>query len=140
MTTLAERSNKTKQKGMKMFDLHQITDENRGLLLAALRNGGTRSEACKAAGIDPADLHAWLLRGTSEPPEEPFATLFDDVECAEAQADVEAQSIIHKIGTGRALEPGELERFIAISPERDWCDIAAWLDERERQRAERGSV
>jgi len=114
-----------------------VSVEKRTLLLAALRKGADRAEACKAAGIDPAEFRAWLLRGAVEPPEDPFATLFDDVECAEAQADCEAQIIIHKIGAGEALEPGELERFTAISPDHDWSDIARWLDARECQRAER---
>jgi hypothetical protein len=113
-----------------MSESLQISDEKRSLLLERLRQGATRSEACEVAGVDQLKLEAWLSRGANEPPEEPFAALADDVEMAEAQATCEAQLIIHKIATGKALEPHERERLAEISPALDWRDIAIWIESR----------
>ncbi len=135
MDTRGARSLKTRRKETTMVkvELDQITDEKRGLLLAALRKGGSRSEACQAAGFDSGRLEAWLLRGASEPPEEPFATLFDDVEIAEGFATAEARAIIYKLATGSALEPHEVERLKTPSGELDWLSLATWVEARERQ-------
>ena len=117
-----------------MVELLPISDERRTTLLAALRKGSDRSEACQAAGIELADLEAWLARGMAEPPEEPFAAFAEDVEMFEAQVECEAQVIMHKLATGGHLEPREIELLRAPSGELDWRGLASWLEARYRRR------
>lgn len=116
----------------------KISDEQRGVLLATLKKGSDRSQACQAAGIERAHLEACLVRGVAEPPEEPFCTLFDDVEIAEGCSDAEDQMIIYAIGSGGHLAPYQIERLRAASPELDWRALANRVEAHERERVSKG--
>jgi hypothetical protein len=46
--------------------------------------GGSRREAARAAGVDPATVRAWLRRGERSTPEGRFGRFLADVRAAEA--------------------------------------------------------
>jgi hypothetical protein len=68
----------------RMPNRSKFSERRKQRLYAILSAGGTRREACRAAGIDPATLRHWLRRGARGAPGGRWATFYANVQAAEA--------------------------------------------------------
>jgi hypothetical protein len=62
----------------------KFTEPRKQRILAILAAGGSRREAARAAGIDPATLRLWLRKGERSIPEGRWGRFLADVRGAEA--------------------------------------------------------
>jgi transposase-like protein len=86
----------------------KFTSRRKERVLAILGAGGSRREAARAAGIDPATLRSWIRRGERSTPEGAFGRFLADV---------------------RAAESGQ--RLVGLEPDRDEVSWAMGVLERE---------
>lgn len=97
----------------------KLTPEVQEQILADLRGGNYRTTACARAGIHRDTLYKWEQRGATG--EEPYASFFDAIQKAEAEAEVEA---LTRIRTAQPAVTGEGGRGA------DLWQKDAWLMER----------
>jgi transposase-like protein len=101
----------------------KFTEENRSAILRYLEAGNTVETACRMVGVHRSQIYRWLKRGEDARAGTIFRTFYDDVQAAEARAEVRAMTIVQQ---GMRDDPR-------------W---AAWYLERRRpeQWGRRGSV
>jgi transposase-like protein len=74
----------------------KFTEENRAAILRYLEAGNTVETACRMVGIHRSQLYRWLQRGEEARPGTTFRRFYDDVQAAEARAEVRAMTILQQ--------------------------------------------
>ena len=85
-------------------DFHDLTDEDREVMLRLLRLGHTRGAVAKAMQIRPTKLTMWLKKGRSERPENCYRKFYNAVVQAEGDAQLELERVVIEAASSRVAD------------------------------------
>lgn len=130
--------------------LRLLDDNVRKVLIEALRAGAPVGLACEAASMSRSTFHSWMQRGfdaheiaaqggETDPSDEPYRVLYEEVQSARATAGVRNVGIIQRVAQGGTVlekttekDPDGTERVIEKRQAPDWR-AAAWYLEKVRK-------